>query len=62
MEAAIQKAAKTKFGSENDIRVKIDRETGDIKLHKVVTIVEKPENLVSGLGFQVLFVKNLRET
>ena len=45
MEAAIQKAAKTKFGSENDIRVKIDRETGDIKLHKVVTIVEKPENL-----------------
>ncbi|GIT36022.1 MAG: hypothetical protein Ct9H300mP5_4910 [Candidatus Pelagibacterales bacterium] len=26
MEAAIQKAAKTKFGSENDIRAKIDRE------------------------------------
>ena len=45
MEAAIQKAAKTKFGSENDIRAKIDRESGDITLHKVLTIVEKPENL-----------------
>ncbi len=44
MEAAIQKAAKTKFGSENDIRAKIDRESGDISLHKVLTIVENPEN------------------
>ena len=45
METAIQKAAKTKFGSENDIRAKIDRESGDITLHKVLTVVEKPENL-----------------
>ena len=44
MEQAIQKAAKTKFGSENDIRAKIDRESGDIILHKVLTIVEKQEN------------------
>ena len=44
MESAIQKAAKTKFGSENDIRAKIDRESGDISLHKVLTIVEKQEN------------------
>ena len=44
MEAAIQKAAKTRFGSENDIRAKINRESGDISLHKVLTIVEKPEN------------------
>ena len=45
MESAIQKAAKTKFGSENDIRAKIDRESGDISLHKVMTVVESPENL-----------------
>jgi len=45
MESAIQKAAKTKFGSENDIRAKIDRESGDISLHKVLTIVENPDNL-----------------
>ena len=38
-------AAKTKFGAENDIRAKIDRENGDISLHKVLTIVDAPENL-----------------
>ena len=45
MESAIQKAAKTKFGSENDIRATIDRKSGDITLHKVLTVVEKQENL-----------------
>ena len=45
MESAIQKAAKTRFGAENDIRVIIDRESGDIKLYKVLKIVESPENL-----------------
>ena len=44
MEAAIQKAAKTRFGSENDIRVVIDRESGDISLHKVLKVVLTPEN------------------
>ena len=44
MESAIQKAAKTRFGTENDIRAKINRENGDISLHKVLTIVEKAEN------------------
>ena len=44
MESAIQKAAKTRFGTENDIRAIIDRKSGDINLHKVLTIVEKPEN------------------
>ena len=45
MESAIQKAAKTRFGAENDIRVIIDRESGDINLYKVLKIVESPENL-----------------
>ena len=44
MESAIQKAAKTRFGFENDIRAIIDRESGDISLHKVLKIVEVPEN------------------
>ena len=52
METAIQKAAKTKFGSENDIRAKIDRETGNISLHKVLTVVEKPENLDTEISLQ----------
>ena len=36
MESAIQKAAKTRFGFDNDIRAIIDRESGDISLHKVL--------------------------
>jgi len=52
MESAIQKAAKTKFGSENDIRAKIDRESGDISLHKVLTIVEKQENFSNEISLK----------
>ena len=34
MESAIQKAALTKFGNDNDIEVIIDRESGEIKIKK----------------------------
>ena len=44
MESAIQKAALAKFGSENNIRVTIDRLTGDIKIQKILDIVEKVED------------------
>ena len=40
MESAIQKAALIKFGNENIIEVNIDRITGDIKIQKVLEIVE----------------------
>jgi len=52
MESAIQKAAKTKFGSENDIRATIDRNSGDISLHKVLTIVETPENFNNEISLE----------
>ena len=52
MESAIQKAARIKFGSENDIRAKIDRENGNISLHKVLTIVESPENLDTQISLE----------
>ena len=44
MESAIQKAALTKFGNDNNIEVVIDRESGDITIHKVLDIVEKVED------------------
>ena len=44
MESAIQKAALTKFGTENNIRVLIDRSTGEIKIQKVLDVVEKVED------------------
>ena len=46
METAIQRAAYSKFGFENDIEAKIDRESGKIKIQKVLTIVEKVEDPV----------------
>ena len=52
MEEAIQKAARTRFGSDNDIRAIIDRETGDISLHKVLKIVENPVNLDTEISLE----------
>ena len=44
MESAIQKAALTKFGTENNIQVTIDRLSGEIKIQKVLDVVEKVED------------------
>ena len=44
MESAIQKAALTKFGNDNNIEVKIDRDSGDIIIQKVLDIVENVED------------------
>ena len=44
MESAIQKAALTKFGNDNNIEVIIDRESGEIKIQKVLDVVENVED------------------
>mgnify|MGYP002048886437 CR=1 FL=1 len=44
METGIAKAAKSKFGQDNEIKVLIDRESGNIEIFRKLTIVEKPEN------------------
>ena len=44
MESAIKRAALTKFGNDNNIEVNIDRESGDIKIQKVLEIVESVED------------------
>ena len=41
MEQALEKAARVKYGFERDIRVKIDRDTGDINLGSYVQVVDK---------------------
>tara|TARA_B100000989_G_scaffold293219_1_gene270256 strand:- start:2116 stop:3660 length:1545 start_codon:yes stop_codon:yes gene_type:complete len=45
METGIAKAAKSKFGNENEIEVSINRESGDIQIFRKLLIVDKPENL-----------------
>ena len=44
METGIAKAAKSKFGNENEIKVSINRESGDIELFRKLVVVEIPEN------------------
>jgi len=45
MENGIAKAARSKFGSENEIKVQINRDNGDIGIFRKLLIVENPENL-----------------
>jgi transcription termination/antitermination protein NusA len=44
MEQAIQKAGRSKYGHEHDIRAVIDRKSGDIKLARYLEVVEAVEN------------------
>ncbi len=44
MEEAIQRAARSKYGMENDIRAEIDRRSGDIRLARLMEVVEEVEN------------------
>jgi N utilization substance protein A len=44
MEDAIQKAAKSRYGAENDIRCEIDPKTGETRLTRVLAVVDPVEN------------------
>jgi transcription termination/antitermination protein NusA len=44
MEEAIQKAAKARYGGENDIRCEIDGKTGEARLTRVLSVVDEVEN------------------
>jgi transcription termination/antitermination protein NusA len=44
MEEAIQKAAKARYGGENDIRCEIDPKTGEAKLTRVLAVVDLVDN------------------
>ncbi|WP_440922817.1 transcription termination factor NusA [Candidatus Pelagibacter sp.] len=44
METGIAKAAKSKFGQDNEIKVSINRDNGDIEIFRKLTVAENPEN------------------
>jgi len=44
MEQAIQKAARSKYGLENDIRAEIDGTTGEIRIYRCLEVAEIVEN------------------
>jgi N utilization substance protein A len=43
MEDAIQRAARSRYGAENDIRAEIDPDTGDIRLNRLLEVVDEVE-------------------
>ena len=51
MESAIQKAALTKFGNDNNIEVSINRDNGEIVIKKVLDIVETVEDPYREISF-----------
>ncbi len=53
MQDAIQKAAKSRYGPENDIRCEIDPKTGETKLIRVLTVVEDVENESTQIPLEV---------
>ena len=44
MEDAIQRAARARYGAENDIRAKLDQNPGELRLWRVLEVVEEPED------------------
>ena len=44
METGIAKAARSKFGHDNEIKVLINRDNGDIEIYRKLIIAETPEN------------------
>lgn len=50
MEDAIQRAAKTRYGSENDIRAKLDPNTGDLRLWRVLEVTELVDDHFKHIG------------
>src|SRR5512134_3852583 len=53
MEQAIQKAGRSKYGHDHDIRARIDRTTGEISLARFLEIVETVENEATQISLEV---------
>jgi len=53
MEQAIQKAGRSKYGHEHDIRAEIDRKSGEIKLARYIEVAEEIENEITQITLDV---------
>ncbi|MFY7962288.1 MAG: NusA N-terminal domain-containing protein, partial [Elsteraceae bacterium] len=58
MEQAIQKAGRSKYGAEHDIRAEIDRTTGDIRLSRFREVVEVVENDATQMPYAMAKARN----
>jgi N utilization substance protein A len=58
MEEAITRAAKARYGAENEIRAEIDAKSGEIRLNRLLQVVEKVENEATEISFAEASRKN----
>jgi len=58
MEDAVQKAARAKYGQENEIRAEIDRKTGEIRIARLLEVVEAIENDATQIRAEDAVVRN----
>jgi N utilization substance protein A len=52
MEDAIQRAARSRYGAENDIRAKLDPVSGDLRLWRVVEVTEEVDDHFKQIGLK----------
>ena len=58
METGIAKAAKSKFGQDNEIKVIIDRDNGNIEIFRKLVVSENPENSNTEIKLEDAIVLN----
>lgn len=58
MEDAIQRAARSRYGSENEIRAEIDPDTGEIRLNRLLEVVEAVDMEAVQIGLDEARARN----
>ena len=58
MEEAIQKAAKSRYGQDNEIKAEIDAKTGETRLHRLRLVVDKIENEATEITLDEAQIRN----
>jgi transcription termination/antitermination protein NusA len=58
MEDAIQKAAKSRYGAETDVRAEIDEKTGEIRLQRLMEVVDTVENDSAQIAVEEARIRN----
>ena len=58
METGIAKAAKSKFGQDNEIKVMINRDNGDIEIFRKLIVTENPENTNTEIKLEDAIILN----
>ena len=58
MEDAIQKAARSRYGSETEVRAEINPRTGEIKLQRLLLVAEEVENTSTEIGKEEALRRN----